>query len=154
MSKHDYPALLKPGLHRVTLEELHALAVAPFPEDERRKTLHGQLAAWAAALQSLGVGSVLWLDGSFLTEKPAPGDIDCVLWHPHWVNGPATATLEVKEHVKHLLDRDAAEKLFGLDLYIEVPTEGLVFHRESYWRGVLGFCHDRTTAKGFAEIQL
>lgn len=154
MAKPDFPPLLQPGLHNITLPELHALAVAPFEHDQRRHDLYERLSAWVGALQGLGVGGTLWLDGSFLTEKPEPGDIDCVLWDPHWVNGDANISPAVQQQVSHLLDHAAADNLFNLDRYVEMPVQDDVFHREAYWRGVLGFSHDRITAKGFAEVNI
>lgn len=153
MAKPDFPALLPPGMHSLTLQDLQSLAVARFPQDMQRYDLHHKLTAWAGALLACGVGGTLWLDGSFLTEKPSPEDVDCVLWNPHWVNA-ASATLANEQQVRHLLDHAAAKNLFRLDLYVEQPAPGVAFHREAYWRGVLGFGHDRMTAKGFAEVNL
>ena len=154
MPKQDYPALLQPGMHSVSLDELHALAVAPFPQSQRRQDLHQLLTTWVGALKGIGVGGTLWLDGSFLTEKLGPGDIDCVLWNPHWVHGFGNPTPTVLQQVSYLLDKATAQNLYCLDLYIEAPKPHEVFHREAYWRGVLGFGHDRITAKGFAEVRL
>jgi hypothetical protein len=153
MAKPDFPPLLQPGLHNITLPDLHALAVAPF-EDQRRHDLYERLIAWVGALQGLGLAGTLWLDGSFMTQKPGPGDIDCVLWNPHWATGIPNADPAVLQQISHLLDHDAAENLFNLDLYVETPAQDQVFHREAYWRGVLGFSHDRVTAKGFAEVSI
>ena len=154
MAKPDFPPLLQPGMHNLTIQELYTLAVAPFAQDQRRHFLYEKLIAWVGALQALGVSGTLWLDGSFLTEKPEPGDIDCVFWSPHWVNGGVNVTAAMQQQVAHLLDKAAAESLFNLDLYVELPAPEMVFHREAYWRGVLGFGHDRTTAKGFAEVNI
>jgi hypothetical protein len=154
MVKLDFPPLLHPGMHKVSMQGLHALAVAPFARSQRRRDLYQKLAAWVGALKAVGVGGTLWLDGSFLTEKPAPGDIDCVLWNPHWADGGANVTSAMRQQTTHLLDRAEAENQFDLDLYIEMPASDMIFHREAYWRGVLGFSHDRITAKGFAEVNL
>jgi len=153
MAKADFPSLLPPGMHSMTLQALHSLAVAPFPEDARRSELFQKLSIWANALRAAGVNGKLWLDGSFLTEKTHPGDIDCVLWNPYWTD-PAAATDQVQQQVARLLDHASAEALFNLDFYLETPASDQLFHREAYWRGILGFCHDRVTAKGFAEITL
>ncbi|MFJ2329549.1 DUF6932 family protein [Pseudomonas sp. NPDC087690] len=153
MQKTDFPALLAPGMHPLTLESLHELAVAPFPNDSRRAELYDKLRLWTNALHVSGVRGTLWLDGSFLTEKVGPSDIDCILWNPSWVD-EAGATDQVKSEVLKLLDRATAEAIFNLDFFMETPAADRVFHREAYWRGILGFCHDRVTAKGFAEIAL
>ena len=153
MQKPDFPALLEPGMHPLTLESPHELAVAPFPNDSRRAELYEKLRLWASALRASGVRGTLWLDGSFLTEKVGPSDIDCILWNPSWVDEKG-ATDQVKSEVLKLLDRASAGALFNLDFFMETPAPDRVFHREAYWRGILGFCHDRVTAKGFAEIGL
>lgn len=153
MAKPDFPALLAPGLHTLTLPELRTLAVAPFPLDPRRQDLFNKLSTWVAAVRSADARGILWLDGSSLTRKPGPDDIDCVMWNPTWV-GPASATVANQQHLQRLLDRPTARALYGLDFYLEMPAPTEMFHREAYWRGVLGFAHDRVTAKGFAELHL
>jgi hypothetical protein len=153
MQKPDFPALLKPGIHPLTIEALHGLAVAPFPQDSRRAELYEKLKLWVITLRASGVRGRLWLDGSFLTEKIGPSDIDCIFWSPSWVD-EKNATQQVKAQVGKLLDRAYAETIFSLDFYMETPAPDRVLHREAYWRGMLGFCHDRVTAKGFAEITL
>jgi hypothetical protein len=70
------------------------------------------------------------------------------------VNGGVNITPAVQQQVSHLLDKAVADNLFDLDLYVESPAPDEVFHREAYWRGVLGFSHDRITAKGFAEVNI
>ncbi len=153
MAKPDFPALLAPGLHTLKLAGRHALAVAPFPVDPRRQDLFDKLSTWVGAVQASGVTGILWLDGTFLTQKPGPDDIDCVLWSPLWAT-PASATAANKQQLQRLVDRPTAMALYGLDFYLEMPAPDQVFHREAYWRGVLGFAHDRVTAKGFAELHL
>lgn len=153
MAKSDFPALLPPGLHTMTLPQLHALAVAPFPQDPRRQDLFDKLSTWSIAVQSADARGILWLDGSFLTHKSGPDDIDCVLWSPVWAT-PASATQANQQQLQRLLDQPTAKAIYGLDFYLEMPAPNMVFHREAYWRGVLGFAHDRVTAKGFAEIHI
>lgn len=153
MAKPDFPALLPPGLHTLTLPQLHALAVAPFPLDTRRQDLFDKLSTWTMAVHTADARGVLWLDGSFLTQKPGPDDIDCVLWNPEWAT-PASATPVNQLLLQRLLDKPTAKAIYGIDFYLEMPEVNMVFHRESYWRGVLGFAHDRVTAKGFAELHI
>lgn len=153
MAKSDYPALLAPGVHALTISELHAIAVAPFPSDSQRQSLFAKLTKWANALQAVGLSGTMWLDGSFLTEKMAPGDIDCVLWSPKWL-ASHSVTSAVQSNVQYLLDQSTAKAIYDLDLYIELPSDDQVVHREAYWKGFFGYCHDRVTAKGFAEVKL
>jgi len=153
MGKPDHPALLAPGMHSLTLAGLQALAVTPFPGDGRRARLYESLLTWIGGLNACGVGGTLWLDGSFLTEKPDPSDIDCVLWSPRWLS-PEYATPENEQQVWRLLDKPSARALFDLDLYLERPDQDQLIHQQAYWRGFFGFCHDRVTAKGLAEVSI
>jgi hypothetical protein len=153
MAKPDFPPLLPPGMHPLSLQELHDLAVGPFGADVKRAELFQKFQIWAEAVRAAGISGQLWLDGSFLTEKAEPGDIDCILWNPRWVDD-AFDTPETHALLNRLFDHAHAEAMYGLDFYLETPAPDQIFHREAYWRGILGFCHDRTTAKGFAEITL
>lgn len=136
----------------MTLEQIHAVAVVPFPNNQRRHDLYQKLFTWVSALQALQIGGTLWVDGSFLTEKPGPGDVDCVLWNPSWRVSPTSVSPVDRDQAARLLDKKTAESLYDLDLYVQHPTADEKFHQESYWRGVLGFARDRTTAKGFVEV--
>lgn len=153
MAKVDAPPLLRPGMHSLTFSELEHIAVTALPESPRRVELFTKLTAWADAVRLAGITGTLWVDGSFLTEKENPGDIDCILWNPRWVD-PSLDTPSTRQLLEKLLDQAHAEALYNLDFYMESPAAHEVFHREAYWRGILGFCHDRVTAKGFAEIAL
>lgn len=153
MAKSDYPALLSPGVHALTISELHAIAVEPFPSDLKRHTLFAKLTKWANALQAVGISGTMWLDGSFLTQKTAPGDIDCVLWSPKLL-ASHSITSAMQSNVQYLLDHSTAKAIYDLDLYIEFPADDEVVHKEAYWKGFFGYCHDRVTAKGFAMVQL
>ncbi|MFA9218774.1 MAG: hypothetical protein ACEQSK_16950 [Sphingomonadaceae bacterium] len=149
MNKPDFPPLLPPGIHPLTLTELQALAVLPFLADARRAILFASFQQWVQKLQALHVGAILWVDGSFLTSKAGPQDIDCTMWCP---NTSVTLTAQQWDEVRALTDRTTARIRFGLDLYMEVPTEQQRLHRQAYWRGLLGYQHDGKPPKGFAEL--
>ena len=149
MVKPDFPMLLKPGIHKLSMAELHSLAVAPFAS-QRRDDLYQLFSNWQNAIRQAGVAGVLWIDGSYLTEKPEPGDIDCVLWQPQW-RKQTPITPADQQAIINLMDHGGVKAVYNLDLYVE---QAVNFDRQAYWSGVLGFGHDRTKAKGFAEIAL
>ncbi len=119
--------------------------------DTERTRLFTLLSLWINKVQALNVSAILWIDGSFLTKKIAPGDIDCVVW------SPATKTVLTpakKIELEQLFGHENARVHYGLDLYLECPVPDQVLHSEAYWRGLFGFQHDRRTAKGFVELKL
>ena len=149
--KSDAPSLLQAGIHNVTSHKLKEIAVDAFPSDRRRAELFGKFLAWRDALRSCGVSGRLWLDGSFLTSKIGPGDIDLVLWCPTF---SGNLTVEQKSRISSLLDKATCRSTYELDLYFEQPEAEKLLHRQAYWKGWLGYCHDGVTAKGIAEVAL
>jgi hypothetical protein len=152
-TKPDYPPLLAPGLHKLTFEDIYDLAVLPFSGDAQRAVLFQKFKLWECEVRALGIKGTLWVDGSFLTRKPGPEDVDCVIWRPHWID-LANDTPTNRAALSRLFDHSSAKTLYGLDLYLETPTVDQLVHREAYWKGFFGYCHDRTTAKGFAEVNV
>lgn len=152
-TKTDFPALLAPGLHKLTLQQVFDLAVKPFPADSQRSILFSKFKLWEAEVRASGIKGVLWIDGSFLTQKVGPDDIDCVMWNPQWIDS-ASDTPVNQSLLERLFDHSIAKTLYGLDLYLPAPLVDELIHDQAYWKGVFGYCHDRVTAKGFAEIQL
>jgi hypothetical protein len=68
--------VLPPGVHDATLEEVRGF----FATDRRRKALFKGLSRACKSLKSAGC-SIFFLDGSYITDKPIPGDFDCC-WDP------------------------------------------------------------------------
>lgn len=151
MAKTDHPALLGPGLHALTELDFFQLTVSAFPGSPRRAILYGLFATWAGKMRTLGLTGTLWLDGSFLTSKSEPDDIDVVLWSP--MQSQVLSSSQQTD-VAGLLDKGAAKFLYGLDLYIEMPNVLTIVQRQTYWTSVFGRCHDGVTSKGIAEVPL
>jgi hypothetical protein len=63
--------LLPPGIHEATFNE----ARARFAFNARRDQLYGGFVAGCAVLVKFGC-TRMYLDGSFVTDKPDPGDFD------------------------------------------------------------------------------
>jgi len=72
--------VLEPGVHDATLSDIKDR----FATNERRKELYEGLLKGCQALKLAGC-SVIYLDGSFITEKSAPNDFD-VCWEPRGVD--------------------------------------------------------------------
>jgi hypothetical protein len=74
-------AVLPPGVHPATLAEVKAA----FATNARRRELFGGLAEALGRLRLAGCATV-FLDGSYVTGKPRPGDFDAC-WDPSGVDG-------------------------------------------------------------------
>lgn len=68
--------VLPPGIHDATLDEIETR----FATSDRRKLLFSGFMDGVVGLRKAGCRTIL-LDGSFVTEKPLPGDFDAC-WYP------------------------------------------------------------------------
>ena len=68
--------VLPAGIHPATLAEVETT----FAVNQARRSLYGGLVSAAISLHSAGCG-LIYLDGSYVTAKPVPGDYDA-LWDP------------------------------------------------------------------------
>jgi hypothetical protein len=72
--------VLPPGIHDATLSDIEHR----FATNERRKALYRGFLLGCEALKSAGC-TVVYLDGSYVTDKPVPGDFDAC-WDPKGVD--------------------------------------------------------------------
>ena len=133
--------VLPPGIHQATFEELEAI----YAKSRHRRNLFEGLVEAALQLRSAGCQRI-YVDGSYITGKPRPGDIDAC-WDPSGVN-------------EHLLPavffdfsngRQAQKKAFGAEFFPSSIIEG------QSGRAVLTFFQiDRHSgqAKGIIEVTL
>jgi hypothetical protein len=147
--KADAPPLLPAGIHHLTSFALKQLAVDAFPADRRRVELFAKFLAWRKELRATGISARAWLDGSFLTEKAGPADIDLVVFLP---TGMGALTQQQQARLRELLDHATVRAVYELDIYPVDALDPQFDVAESYWRGWFGFCRDRRTAKGIAEV--
>ncbi len=74
----EYPPLLQLGFHPMDLAGLGALCVARFPDSLTRPTIMEGFRQVIERLNQSGLPMVMWVNGSFLTEKLNPSDVDMV----------------------------------------------------------------------------
>ena len=77
--KEEFPPLLPQGFHDRTLDSLGAEFLEPFPVSVTRALLLQELSRVVTDLAAKGVRGYVWLDGSFITAKVDPNDIDFLL---------------------------------------------------------------------------
>ncbi len=138
--KKDATPLLEAGIHTKTLEETYLICVDSFKDKQRREELFSLLKMFLAEIKSQIGDCEIWLDGSFLTKKMNPNDIDIVVYLP-------SDAVFVEADVLLLLH--SAQTKYQCDAYI---VENSLQNR-SYWRGWIGF--DRQEhAKGIIKVLL
>jgi hypothetical protein len=78
-SKPEFPPLLPAGLHQMSVADVQGMCVAAFPLSQTRQVIFTGLQTVITELTTSGVQGEMWLDGSFLTEKIDPEDVDLVV---------------------------------------------------------------------------
>lgn len=107
--------LLPVGLHEATLEEVAAKFGS---SNQQRRTLQQGLEHVAAAARATGMFVDLVVDGSYVTDKEAPGDIDAVLrtQNEYW---SVVVPLERDPVNSWLAEPDEAKRRHGVYVLIE-----------------------------------
>src|SRR4051794_12451076 len=86
----SFPCLFPLGFHHLTLMEVETVCVDLFPLSQSRRGLMDGLTQFSDTLVAAGVACDLWLDGSFLTEKIDPKDVDVVVRCSHAIYDAGT----------------------------------------------------------------
>ena len=111
--------LLPVGIHDATLSEIEeAFGLANETRIElfkNLKTFCDELTAFGALIKGI------FVDGSFVTSKPVPGDIDLVVVHDE------SDFLALDEHPNaEFLYEDRALDLYKFDLFVEIDANTMV----------------------------
>lgn len=151
----EYRPLLPIGFHQMSLENLEQLCVCRFPDSMTRKTIMQGLQKLLDRLSDGGISAEIWVNGSFLTEKRDPRDVDIVFRLP--IHVYEEGTMEQKE----LLDwvRDNRKSDYHCDSYVfYIFPDGdsravLNDYLHAYWIRQFGFSRGQDF-KGIAVLNI
>ncbi len=156
-SKDEYPPLLTPGLHKMTMEQLKTLVVDRFPLSGKRGELWNNFSVLLGKIRNLGLRGDVWVDGSFLTEKIDPGDVDFVIDFPNTVLNSLTS--EQLELVIKLKNREFRKPeclhsfvMFSTDASDPEYAASMAIHAQ--WQKDFGFSYVKKEPKGIAVIEV
>ncbi len=103
--------VLPAGLHLCTLAEVK-VAFGQFRRSDRRPQLTERLVRYLQDARSSGVVSAIVIDGSYVTAKAEPGDIDLIVaLRPDFILTKEMRPLEYNVQSKPLV-----RKLYGFDV--------------------------------------
>jgi hypothetical protein len=147
--------LLPTGRHRATLAEIEIAFVDGFPTSATRSVLLESFSYVREAIRRVVPIREQWLNGSFVTSKLHPGDIDVVTMFAgedlDALDGPAWALL------RGLVSDKTSQWLHGCDSYqltyfaSESEHHSIYLGAAAYWDGLFG--HDRDgKSKGYISV--
>jgi hypothetical protein len=155
--KYDHPPLLAPGRHYLSLADIESLCVHPFTGSARscRERLFYALEGFIQSLLQAVIRCDAFIDGSFLTKKPEPDDVDVIVLVEHGIH------ITLSEDQKQVLDAINNEPHFA------VGVDGFAltaYPRDHEYFGtaldggnpgeIYGLEHSREWLKGYVVIRL
>lgn len=139
--------LLSNGVHDLTLEEVKA-HFGSFNGSDRRCRLFDQLREYIGKISASDWLRGILLDGSFVTDKQAPSDIDLIVI----IDAEALPDDEpLKPAEYNLLSRRMGRKLFGFDILVAPLGSEALDHWIEYFSRVKGSEQQR---KGLVRLVL
>ena len=152
--KFDHPPLLAPGRHFTCLSRLESICVGPFPGSKVRSELFSKLCALVDAFTKMGLPCEMLVNGSFLTGKLNPSDVDVAV-----IIDPDVA--ENMTESKEGLINDVNDNNFieGVDAFVETlfPIGHPSFRangNEMLWSEQYGREHNGEYLKGIAVLRI
>lgn len=140
-SKQEFPPIWPGGFYPMTLPEIWVRCVNDFPLSTTRRGIMTGFEAVLTRLSNAGIPATVWLDGSFLTRKIDPEDVDIVSFVAADILNALTR--EQDEILDWYLDKSLWHT-HHCDAYLAPDySEGHPLHSETvrlfdYWQGWFG----------------
>lgn len=164
----DASGLLPPGIHPASLDDIYERCVKDAPHSPWRETVFDALKTYLAVLRHRGLvpAGTAWIDGGFMTQKPAgPFDVDVVVHPTHWSR---LNSLTDKEEAALFGALTLQDVIVGSPVLSYVPRiqpvvgalDAFICHpgEEAYWEQTWASVTDANhvvipgAVKGFAEV--
>jgi len=144
----EYAPLYNAGFVNISNEQLEDTFLGPFDNKTRRAYLLSRFGALLDRFKETGLNAELWIDGSFATLKPEPGDIDLIFF----VDEIQLNLLPPDKRViiLELNNRTISQIRYNCDVFIVTKQN---INRRSYWRGWFGFSRDEEP-KGIIRLYI
>jgi hypothetical protein len=135
----EHIPLFESGFYDVTFanikETLTELLVSPFVGSHRRASLLNHLLTLLAEARNVCIFTEAWIDGSFVSDKEVPNDVDVVLWY----NAVSSISPRELRIYRELKDSDLMMFRYTCDVYLAKNGNDTV---RRYWKNWFG--KDRT----------
>lgn len=143
---------LPEGIHLCTLEEVKA-TFGQFRRSDRRPQLTERLMRYVQDAQNSGVVSAIVIDGSYVTAKEEPGDIDLIVA----LRSDMDLTAEMRPLEYNIQSKTMVRKLYGFDVLSAVDGSETYQHFLNFFSRVkLNDADQKTNQehKGLLRIEL
>lgn len=155
--KPEWPPLLEPGDHYFKLEGIQVICATDFPTSSRRQMLMDGLKSFVDLIHDSNIRGKLWIDGSFLTGKIDPDDVDIIMYIDH--NDYDKFSNEQQQLIELLTDTKGMKQKYHCHVFVEIwYEEGHQFHgscnlRRLSWDNWWGTSR-KGIKKGYAVVEV
>jgi len=144
----DYQPLHIAGFLDITNDQLERTFLDPFDNKDRREYLLTRFSALIDRFKETGLTAEIWIDGSFATLKPDPGDIDVIFFVDASIVNLLPA--DKQKIIMDLNNRQYSNIRYNCDVFI-IPSQDT--NNRSYWRGWFGFSRNEEP-KGIIRLYI
>lgn len=125
------------GIHDKNEIEIIGELIDNFAKKAKREHIWDRFKAFIDEVKKIGIDFEVWLDGSFVTDKEEPGDIDVIFFFSN--SDLASLSPDQNKYVSFLFGKPSKSIIkarYECDVFV-CPKEDL--NMRSYWRGWFGF---------------
>ena len=146
---------LNPGIHNYNIEEFENQFIVDFPGSESRAAIYENFKRWLQILVKVLPPAYIWLDGSYLTKKLNPNDIDLIVFYD-----PDNISEDQSLLLQQLINKTSRD--YNCDAYLcytfdnwdpqrvaLIPNMHTIMR--TYWMGQFGFDRQQQ-AKGIIQL--
>ena len=142
----DEKGLLPPGIHDCSLDEIRE-RFGTYQGTDRRVELYAKLQAFLEEVRSTRLVVAVIVDGSFVTSKPNPEDIDLILV----LSSDHDFSAKLRPFEYNVLSRRRVRRRYGFDLFVARENRPEYNEYTEFFQQVRGQPEAR---KGIVRIQL
>jgi hypothetical protein len=152
--KYDFKPLLAPGRHFMTLCDIERLCVTSFIAEARscREKLYYALEEFVQMFIREKIPCEILVDGSFMTEKPLPDDVDvAALIDAKFADNMSSSQKDLA------FTANEPDFIDGVDSFVDVtyPCDHEYYRTETKtWAEQFGIEHGETWLKGVAVLRI
>ncbi len=131
--------LIEPGIHSMDMTEFYDTFVAQFTTSQRRQIIFNNLIDFIKSISHSYKIYEIWIDGSYVTQKINPNDVDIVIFFP------------LEDFIQVSKVWSSLRNAINIDSYSAVavteetlnklsPKDQIQAHNNrNYWKGQFGF---------------
>lgn len=131
--------LIEPGIHSMDMTEFYDTFVAQFTTSQRRQIIFNNLIDFIKSISHSYKVYEIWIDGSYVTQKINPNDVDIVIFFPledfiqvSKVWSSLRNAINIDSYSAVAVTEETLNKLSPSD-------QNKAHNNRNYWKGQFGF---------------